>query len=436
MNINHRSFFKLAIGSGIIHFGSFSMTLVDSVILSWFDQDSLATAATGNSIYWLLLSFGVGIFSGLEYLCPKQSSIYSPSSSFILFMSTLIVLIISVLCTPFFIFSPQIMDIFGVSTTLQQSSSSYLRILAYVLPLQLLSYNLQRFSVSFNLTRYFTIVSFILNVANLLLDILFLKYLPDTLQPYQKVALATLGCQILNLILAMSYVIPKVTWPSVTRQEFKNLLFSFLKVGIPSALALVAEIAIFSIYSQFAASTSATAGTHAILLMINSVFYNLFRGLTSATAISLAGTNQKQNVDFLRVLPVRYLATLLVFLVTLIFWQDETIFIMFQPKDALLDALSNLKIYLISTIFFDYINAILFGYLIYMAATNDALFLFLLAYYAIGLGSYFYFSTINQNSIVEVIWISLALSGGCYSLAVLTYLFIKSNIQKLGSKNG
>ena len=247
----------------------FNYSLVDNIIVGRYVSDA-ALAAVGcvGPINSFIIGAALGLTTGFTIPVAhafgegdqKKLRLYAGSSIFVAFIIGCVILVASHLI------SPVLLDLVKTPDEIKDIAASYINILYYGIPVQMLSNNFTAISRATGESKkplYFFSISV---VVNFLLDLLFVKYLHFGVE---GAAAATLISHLIACVLNGIYVLRFNKNVNLKRADFRPQLrtvFYQIRLGIPVSL-------------QF---TVTSVGSMCLQSVVNSFGTNVIAGFTAA----------------------------------------------------------------------------------------------------------------------------------------------------------
>lgn len=250
----------------------FNYSLVDNIIVGrYVSEQALAAVGCVGPINSFIIGAALGLTTGFTIPVAhafgegdrKKLSHYAGSSIFIAFVIGCVIMVTSHLI------SPLLLDIVGTPDDIKEIASSYINILYYGIPVQMLSNNFTAISRCTGESKkplYFFCVSV---VVNFVLDIIFVKYLSLGVE---GAAIATLISHGTACALNGIYVFRFNKNVELKKTDFrpqKATAFYQIRLGIPVSL-------------QF---TITSVGSMCLQSVVNSFGTNVIAGFTAAARV-------------------------------------------------------------------------------------------------------------------------------------------------------
>lgn len=217
----------------------YNYSLVDNIIVGrYVSTDALAAVGNVGSISSFVVGASLGLTSGFTIPIAQAFGANDRKKLNLYTASSVKVSLIAGICTIIFgeILSYPLLRAIGTPNEIIKMSASYINVLYFGVPFQMLSSNFTAISRAVGESRkplYFHIVSVI---VNFFLDLLFVKHFTWGVE---GAAGATLISQALAMILTGAYVFKFNQNISVTKSDFKpniKVAWEQIKLGIPVSL--------------------------------------------------------------------------------------------------------------------------------------------------------------------------------------------------------
>ena len=247
----------------------YNYSLVDNIIVGrYVNEQALAAVGCVGPVNSFIIGAALGLTTGFTIPVAhafgegnkKKLSHYAGSSIFIAFLIGCVIMAVSHLI------SPVLLDLVGTPDDIKETASSYINILYYGIPVQMLSNNFTAISRCTGESKkplYFFCVSV---AVNFILDIFFVKYLRLGVE---GAAVATLISHCVACVLNGIYVFRFNKNVKLEKSDFKpdrRTVFYQIRLGIPVSL-------------QF---TVTSIGSMCLQSVVNSFGTNVIAGFTAA----------------------------------------------------------------------------------------------------------------------------------------------------------
>lgn len=298
---------KLALPVIIGQLGQIMVSVADSIMVGQLGTIPLAAAGFANSIFIVVLVFGMGLAYGLTPIVATAAGMNRKHIQGVLlrqsfYLNVLVALGLTgiMLATiPVFPFLGQEQEV------LNQSKNYYLILSATILPI-MLYLSFKQFAEGLADTRTAMVISILCNLANIGLNYLLIYGhfgMPE--MGLEGAGIATFIARVLMLFLMAHYVLNADKFDRYHlslkfHKARKKVLRKLLSVGIPTGLQYLFEVSAFSVAAILAGMISAEAlAAHQIAINIASVTYMAASGLGAAATVRVgnqAGAGDLKNL--------------------------------------------------------------------------------------------------------------------------------------------
>ena len=250
----------------------YNYSLVDNIIVGrYVSEQALAAVGCIGPINSFIIGAALGLTTGFTIPVAhafgegdgKKLSHYAGNSICLAFIIGCVIMVTS------HIISPLLLDLVGTPDDIKQTASSYINILYYGVPIQMLSNNFTAISRCTGESKkplYFFCISV---VVNFILDIVFVKYLHLGVE---GAAAATLISHFVACVLNGVYVLRFNKNVKLKKTDFKpvrHTVFHQIRLGVPVSL-------------QF---TVTSVGSMCLQSVVNSFGTNVVAGFTAAARV-------------------------------------------------------------------------------------------------------------------------------------------------------
>jgi len=316
--------FKLALPVVLSQLGQVSVGVADSMMVGRLGAVELAAASLANSIFFVLLMFGMGISMGITPLVSiaegkgkmkRISSLFQHGLWINIFTAILLILIILMLSQGLhFLDQPEVVV---------QITIPYLLIItASLLPFMIFQ-TFKQFAEGLSQTKQAMYVTIFCNLVNVFLNwVLIYGKLGAPELGLNGAGIATLISRVLMPIMMGWYVIRSKRYHQFDLQlGIKKLRFfminRILKIGLPTGFQYIFEVSAFSAAAIMMGwiGVNALAG-HQIALNLASISYMMAAGLSTAGMIRVSNQIGKGNQKGMREAGMVVFGMVLVFMFT------------------------------------------------------------------------------------------------------------------------
>ena len=335
---------------------AFSVT--DTLVASHFADTALAGLAVASATY---VTVHISLMGMLQALLPVWAELHgaerhtevgrSVRQALYLCALTSSLGMWALLCPNF------LMDWTQVPTDLQVDVRHYLQIMAFGLPASLLFRMYSTLNQSLGKPKLVTWVQVIALVVKIPLSIVFVLGIPNFISPMGLTgcAWATLLVILVMLSLAIwllrtqSFYLPYRIWMPMEKPHAATLL-RFVRLGLPSGLAIGVEVTSFTLMSLFIARLGvvATAG-HQIVSNMTAVLYMVPLSLSIACSARVSywiGARHRKHARQALRTGLSLVLIMCVGLATLVCWQRETVALVYTQSPEVVSLAATLFLWL------------------------------------------------------------------------------------------
>jgi len=306
-NQHYKTTIKLALPVIIGQLGQIMVSVADSIMVGQLGTIPLAAAAFANSIFIVVLVFGMGVAYGITPLVATAAGMNRKHIQGVLLRQSFYLnIIVSVALTAIMLGSLPIFPYLGQDKeVIDQARNYYIILSATVLPI-MLYLAFKQFAEGLSDTRNAMIISIACNIANVIFNyaLIYGQWGFPRLE-LEGAGIATFIARVLMLALMAYYVLnaKKFNKYQLTLQfqkARKKVLKKVLSIGLPTGLQYLFEVSAFSVAAILAGMISAEAlAAHQIAINIASVTYMAASGLGAAATVRVgnqAGAGDYNNL--------------------------------------------------------------------------------------------------------------------------------------------
>ncbi len=280
--------------------GQALMGVVDTAVVGRAGAVAIAGVGLGNALFFSLAVLGMGVMMGLDPLIAQAFGSADPGRARKLaWQGVFLALHVSAwLAVPMAIL-PWLLEPLGVAPEVAREASRYILWRLPGLPFLLLYVGGRAYLQAAGLTRPMVVATVVANLVNLPLDVLLVfggQGLPAWSGPLRLVpalggagaAVATSLCLVLQgaILLAAILRVPARPLPAEARRQDRAELARAARVGFPTGLHMVAEVAFFSLAGFLAARLGAVAmAAHQLALAVSALSFTVALGIGAAGSV-------------------------------------------------------------------------------------------------------------------------------------------------------
>lgn len=280
--------------------GQALMGVVDTAVVGRAGAVPLAGVGLGNALFFSVAVLGIGVMMGLDPLIAQAFGASDPTRArrlawqggFLAFH------VAAWLAVPLAVL-PWLLEPLGVAPDVAREAAGYVLWRIPGLPFLFLYVGGRAYLQAAGLARPMVVATALANVANLVLDLLLVfggGSLPDWCGPLRLVpalgsagaAIASSLCLVLQaaVLLAAFRRVPAAPLPAAARRQDLAALRSAVRVGLPTGLHMVAEVAFFSLAGFLAARLGAVAmASHQVALSVATLTFTVAVGVGAAGSV-------------------------------------------------------------------------------------------------------------------------------------------------------
>jgi len=280
--------------------GQALMGVVDTAVVGRAGAVPLAGVGLGNALFFSLAVLGIGVMMGLDPLIAQAFGAADPGRArrlawqggFLAFH------VAAWLAVPMLVL-PWLLEPLGVTSDVAHEAARYVLWRIPGLPFLFLYVGGRAYLQAAGLARPMVVATVVANLANLPLDVLLVfggEPLPAWCGPLRQVpalgsagaAVASSLCLVLQaaVLLAAFRRVPAAPLPPEARRQDAAALRSAVRVGLPTGLHMVAEVAFFSLAGFLAARLGAVAmASHQVALSVATLTFTVAVGVGAAGSV-------------------------------------------------------------------------------------------------------------------------------------------------------
>ena len=426
---NYKATLTLAIPVVISQLGHIMVGVVDTAMVGQIGPEEQAAIALSNSLYYLVLVFGLGVSMGITPLTAAADSSKNTEENGALLKHGMIVnTAIGILLFLLLLFISPVLHLFNQKETVVEKAIPFLNVMMLgMIPLMIFS-SFKQFAEGLSFTTIAMIVTLGANLINILLNYVFIFGhwgFPEMgmigsawASFYARTAMALV--MFLYVYYNKSF---KEYWLGFTARKIsKKLIKKILAIGIPSGLQWAFEVGAFAFAVVMIGWIGAKEqAAHQVALSIAAISYMMASGLSAATTVRVGNQLGLNNREGIRAVGFSSFIMVLLFMGTaaLIFILCRNLFPLFFSTDIEVIELASFLL-IIAAIFqlSDGVQVVALGALRGLNDVKIPTAITLIAYWAVGLPMCYVFGFVF-NWGLQGIWYGLVL--GLTAAAVLLF---------------
>lgn len=428
--------FKLALPVSIGQLGHIMMGVVDSLMVGRVGADSLAASSLAGGIFFLLLVIGIGINTAVTTLVSIKIGEKKISECGEILNNAFVVNIISSLILFLLIFSASYYFVeMGQPLEVSKKAGSYLRIISFSVFPYMIFQMLKQFSEGVADVKPPMILAIIANVINVFMNWVLI---------YGNLGFEPLGLDGagISTLINRSFMGAGMVFYFYYNKSYKqyklyiqirninkNIIKQILKIGVPSGLQYVFEVAAFTFSAIMVGWLgSKYLAAHHIALNLATVSYMLILGIATAGNIRVGNYYGERNsielrkagktAIFLGVSIMSFFAVLFFLFRTYIPW-------LYIDDIDVINTTASLLIIAGFFQIFDGMQAVTAGVLRGLMDVKKPMFIILAAYWLVGIPSGYIFA-FNLELNAFGVWIGFLIGLVIIGISLLVRFFNKS----------
>ena len=324
------------------HLAQFSIGLTDTVMMGWYSVEGLAAVTLASTFFFVLFIFGSGF---AQAVMPLVASQYAENDDLQMRRTTRMGLwmsfVFAIAVMPMFYFSGGILLVLGQEPELAADAQAYLRIAGWgVIPalgvMVLKSYlaAIERTQVVLWVTLIAMVVNGFANYA-----LIFGNWGAPELG-LRGSAIASLGAQILSLLVIAGYVLRALPQQQIFARLWKpdwEAFFLVGRLGVPIGLTILAEVGLFATSTLMMGWLGTIQlAAHGVALQLASLTFMIHLGLSNAATVRAGNALGRKDPDHLmRGAKLVIVMSILVALLTIVVFVSvpEPLISVFLDKD-------------------------------------------------------------------------------------------------------
>jgi MATE family multidrug resistance protein len=290
--------FRLAAPLAAAQAGTNLMGLVDVAVLGRLGARELAGAGLGNAIFFAFSILGMGMGMGIDPLISQAIGAGDRvRARHVLWQGIWLALVVSAVLTLAMLGATLALPFIGAAPELVTPARTFLLVRMISLAPFLLFIAMRSYLQAHGTTHPLLVVMIVANVANLLLDLLFVfggGHLPGWTGPLRMVpamgvggaALATVICTILEVVIAGRAILAIPVPGHVDHRWDQRQIAQAARVGLPLSLQMGAEVGIFALVGVLAAHLGTLhLAAHQLVISVASFTFTVALGVAAAASV-------------------------------------------------------------------------------------------------------------------------------------------------------
>ncbi len=283
--------------------GQVLVGVADNMMVGQVGYIPLAGASLGNAIFYLFMTFGLGVSFAITPLVGfADGQGDKKQCGQVLRHGLLVNTILGFLLFAAVMVAADYLHLFGQEQAVVEQATPYMFVIGFSMIPLLIFQTFRQFSEGLSMTKAPMVVSVSMNVLNIILNyILIYGKFGAPAMGLVGAGIATLISRIVMAIVMVIYVLSNKRFkPYLSGLGLQNLDFTLIKdllrIGIPAGLQFVFEVGAFSMAALMMGWIGApTQAAHQIAINMASISYMTVSGLGAAAAIRVGNQLGKRN---------------------------------------------------------------------------------------------------------------------------------------------
>jgi len=295
-----RRLFALAIPLAIAEAGTQVMSVVDMAVVGRLGGRALAACGLANAVFFGVSVFGLGLMLGIDPLISQAVGAGDEfSARRILWQGVWLGLVTAAILTLILLGGPALLTWIGVKRELIAPATTYLLIRLLGLAPWLLFFVVRAYLQAHHVTRPMVTAMVLGNLLNFVGDILLVfgfGFIPPL--GVAGAAISTVTCQLVALAILVAAVM-RMHVPAA-RAWNTDVIRRVLRVGLPTALQVTAEVGIFALVALLAGRIGTVdLAAHQLVITLASFTFTVALGVSTAGSVRVGlavGARDRQAV--------------------------------------------------------------------------------------------------------------------------------------------
>ncbi|HJT18242.1 MAG TPA: MATE family efflux transporter [Thermoanaerobaculia bacterium] len=278
-----RRLFALALPLAVAEAGTQVMSVVDMAVIGRLGGRELAACGLANAVYFGVSVFGLGLMLGIDPLISQAIGAGdAPRARHVLWQGVWLSLIASALLVSILLFGPFLLTLIGVKRELIAPATSYLLIRLIGIAPWLMFFVLRAYLQAHHITRPMVTSMVLGNILNFAGD-LFLVFTMHL--GVAGAAISTVICQFIALAILAAAVM-RIDVPQFSRRWTSVEIRRAIRVGLPTAFQVTAEVGIFAVVALLAGRLGTVdLAAHQLVITLASFTFTVALGVATAGSV-------------------------------------------------------------------------------------------------------------------------------------------------------
>jgi MATE family multidrug resistance protein len=288
MKAELRRLFALGLPLAAAEAGTQVMSVVDMAVVGRIGGRELAAVGLGNAVFFGVAVFGLGLMLGVDPLISQAVGARDLAAARrILWQGVWLALLTTAALTALLLFGPLLLRVIAIKPEIVRPANTFLLIRLIGLGPWLIFFVVRAYLQAHHVTRPMVVSMVTANVFNLIADIILVfGYGPIPPLGVAGAAISTSSCQFLQMAIVAAAVLRVPAGGPIVRTWNRADIRRALRVGIPTALQVTAEVGIFALVALLAGRMGTVdLAAHQLVITLASFTFTIALGLATAGSV-------------------------------------------------------------------------------------------------------------------------------------------------------
>jgi MATE family multidrug resistance protein len=295
-----RRLFSLALPLAAAEAGTQLMSVVDMAVVGRLGGVELAAVGLGNAVYFGVAVFGLGLMLGVDPLISQAVGAGDRiRARRVMWQGVWLALLTAAGLTVLLLCGPLALRAIGVKAEIVAPATIYLLLRTVGLAPWLIFFVVRAYLQAHHVTRPLVVSMVVANIVNFMIDIVLVfggHALPAWMGPLRAIpslgvagaAIATTTCQFLQMAMVGAAVL-RIELPEgtiISRRWNSTDIRRALRIGLPTALQVTAEVGIFALVALLAGRLGTVdLAAHQLVITLASFTFTIALGISTAGSV-------------------------------------------------------------------------------------------------------------------------------------------------------
>jgi MATE family multidrug resistance protein len=288
LTVELRRLFSLALPLAAAEAGTQLMSVVDMAVIGRLGGVELAAVGVANAVFFGISVFGLGLILGFDPLISQAVGARDfTRARRVMWQGIWVGLITSALLMIVLSSGPILFRAIGVKHEVVRPATTFLLIRLIGLPAWLVFFVIRAYLQAHHVTRPMVVSMIVSNVLNLIVDIVLVFGAgPIPALGVAGAAISTVSCQCLQTAIVAFAVDRMPAGGLVSRRWNGDDIRRALRVGVPTALQITAEVGIFALVALLAGRMGTIdLAAHQLVISLASFTFTMALGVATAGSV-------------------------------------------------------------------------------------------------------------------------------------------------------